>query len=391
MVRMVTFFLLCISSCNFAEEKNNDGEIRGVWLTNVDSEVLSSRENIRDAMQFLADHHFNLVCPVVWNKARTLYRSELMDSLFGITIDSLYGDRDPLQELIAEAHQRDIAVIAWFEFGFSSSYNMNGGHILKKFPHWAAKDEKGDLLTKNGFEWMNAYHEDVQAFICGLIREVASRYAVDGIQGDDRLPAQPSEGGYSPYTISLYKKEHQGISPPKNHLDRQWLKWRSGKLNKLAGDIYDLVKNIDKDILVTWAPSIYPWAYEEYLQEWPVWVKEQHADLVIPQHYRYSIEEYRETLDSQLRVMVEFNLDKAIFYPGILLNIADYLIPEDYLYEAISYNRQMGINGEIFFFFEGLRKEEGKLARFLKDNFYQKRATLPFIPRYQKLNAANQN
>lgn len=62
-------------------------ELRGVWLTDVDSKVLFSRKRIAEAMTFLAAHHFNVVFPVVWNQGYTLYPSAIMDSLFGIPID----------------------------------------------------------------------------------------------------------------------------------------------------------------------------------------------------------------------------------------------------------------------------------------------------------------
>ena len=62
-------------------------ELRGVWLTNVDSDVLDSRENIEEAMAFLAEHNFNVVFPVVWNDAATMYPSTVMDTLVGRRID----------------------------------------------------------------------------------------------------------------------------------------------------------------------------------------------------------------------------------------------------------------------------------------------------------------
>lgn len=37
-----------------------------------------------------------------------------------------------------------------------------------------------------------------------------SHSSIDGIQGDDRLPAMPSLAGYDNYTISLYKAQHFG-------------------------------------------------------------------------------------------------------------------------------------------------------------------------------------
>ena len=40
-----------------------------------------------------------------------------------------------------------------------------------------------------------------------LFQEVISKYDIDGVQGDDRLPAMPSIAGYEPSTIALYKQE----------------------------------------------------------------------------------------------------------------------------------------------------------------------------------------
>ena len=58
-------------------------ELRGVWITNVDSDVLFSRQSIVDAMDYLADRGFNVVFPVVWNKGYTLHPSEVALDAFG--------------------------------------------------------------------------------------------------------------------------------------------------------------------------------------------------------------------------------------------------------------------------------------------------------------------
>lgn len=378
MYRLAIMILFLISCQSAAVQGGSKGEVRGVWLTNVDSDVLTSREKIAEAMQFLSDHNFNLVCPVVWNKAVTLYPSEVMEKNFGIRIDTLYAGRDPLQELIEEAHKRGIAVFAWFEFGFSSSYKAGGGHILAKKPEWAAQDLDGNLLKKNGFEWMNGYHPEVRKFMTDLVLEVVRNYAVDGVQGDDRLPAQPSSGGYSAYTRALYRETHDGEEPPEDYMDAEWLRWRADLLNKFAHDLYRAVKKADPQVLVTWAPSIHPWAYEEYLQEWPAWIRGGYADLVVPQNYRYSIEEYKETLDSQRPEAVGLSPEIDIIYPGVLLNVGDYIIDKDFLLQSIAYNRAKGVNGEIFFFYEGLRRQNGKLANVLLDSYYKEPASLPF-------------
>lgn len=51
--------------------------------------------------------------------------------------------------------------------------------------------------------------------ICSLV----DSHKVDGVQGDDRLPAMPSLAGYDTYTLSLYKKQHDGKEPPRDVKD----------------------------------------------------------------------------------------------------------------------------------------------------------------------------
>ncbi len=379
---LICLLLASLAITTHAQRTAPEGEVRGVWLTNVDSKVLNSRATIAEAMQFLKDHGFNVVFPVVWNDARTLYPSRVMDSLFGMPIDprQVRADkrRDPLQEVIEEAHARGIAVIPWFEYGFSSSYNKGGGMILKKFPHWAARDGKGKLLKKNGFEWMNAYHPEVQAFILSLVREVVTRYDVDGVQGDDRLPAQPSEGGYDPFTRSLYALEHHGAPPPSDPKDAAWLRWRGDKLNAFGRRLFDDVKRIKPHVLVTWSPSIYPWSYEEYLQDWPSWINGGFADLVIPQVYRYSIDRYTQALTSQSNDSLGIPSSYRAIVPGILMNVGTYLIEEEHVLQAMQANRDRGYRGEVFFFYEGLRKNDGRLAKAIANRFYSTPAALPW-------------
>jgi len=385
MKTIVTLLMLLsfLSACSAEEPQPDDFyEWRGVWLTNVDSDVLDSRENIAGAMDFLAQHNFNVVYPVVWNDARTLYPSAVMDSLFGLPIDSAYAGRDPLAEVVEEAHKRGIAVIAWFEYGFAASHEKGGGHILRTFPEWAALDAEGNLLTKNGFEWMNAFHPDVQSLLLSLVQEVVRNYNVDGVQGDDRLPAIPSEGGYSPYTRALYESE-TGEEPPRDHHDPEWLRWRAARLNDFGRRLYDGVRDIKPQVWVSWSPSIYPWSYQEYLQVWPDWLHGGYADVINPQCYRYTLDGYEETLQAFRSDSVGLNEDDLhIIYPGILMNVGEYVIEEDMLLDKVRLNRSFGFNGEVFFFYEGLRKKNNLLAKALLNGPYKTKARLPHSPAF---------
>lgn len=364
-VFLILFFAMACSA------QPQPKEMRGVWLTNVDSDVLSSKSAIEAAMQFLADHHFNTVYPVVWNKAHTLFPSEVMTREFGDPIDPRYVGRDPLQEVIEAGHRHGLRVIPWFEFGFSSSYQMNGGYLLKIKPEWAARDRDGNLLTKNGFEWMNAYHPEVQQFMINLVMEVVEKYDVDGIQGDDRLPAQPIEGGYSDVADSLYRAENGGNPPPNDFRDLQWQRWRGDKLNTFAKKLHDSVKSRKPDIAVSWAPSVYPWSFDEYLQDWPNWLKNGYADEIIPQIYRYELDQYKQTVDALGMEFLGTNPgQQRKIFAGMLVKVGKYRIPGDYLIAAIKYHRSKGFNGEVFFFYEGLRENNDELAKLLLQTVY---------------------
>ncbi len=349
--------------------------VRGVWLTNVDSRVLNSREEIAEAVSLCAELGINAIFAVVWNKGFTLYPSRTMRELIGAEIDPSLAGRDPLKELIEEARKRHIKVIAWFEFGFASSYKLNGGPLLKQKPTWSARDVEGKLVSKNGFEWMNALHPEVQDFMISLVMEVVRGYDIDGIQGDDRLPAMPSEGGYDSLTIEEYRKEHHGANPPSDHKNPAWLQWRANRLNRFMKRLYDSVKTHNRKLIVASSPSVYPWSLEEYLQDWPTWVREGSVDLVSPQLYRYKIEDYKKVLDEIVQGQIEKkNLHR--FFPGLLLKVGSYHPSEDFLLAMIRENRKRGVNGEVFFFFEGLKK----YPRLFKEIIYPQQAVFPDFP-----------
>ncbi len=334
--------------------------VRGVWLTNVASDALFSKENIEAALARCHEYGINTIFVVTWNKAMTIYRSQVMKELTGFEMDPMLdpenSGRDPLQEVIDEARKYGIKVIAWFEFGFSSSYKEDGGILLQLMPHWASLDAKGRLTTKNGFEWMNALDREVQDFILSLVLEVVNNYEVDGIQGDDRLPAMPSEGGYNPEVIEAYKRDNFGASPPEYHKDFNWIQWRAEKLNEFMKRLYQEVKLADPDCIVSMSPSIFPWSKEEYLQDWPAWINFGYVDMIVPQVYRKDSLSYARTLAANIEYVLPEK--RHLFVPGVLIRVDGVQPSAELLEFKISQNRRHGLEGEVYFFYEGLAKYE---------------------------------
>jgi uncharacterized lipoprotein YddW (UPF0748 family) len=226
---------------------------------------------------------------------------------------------------------------------------------LKRYPTWCGRNTKGELLQKNGFYWWNALHPGPQQLLQSLILEVVKNYKIDGIQGDDRLPAMPAEGGYDTYTRTLYQNEFSGASVPDNPKDKVFLRWKAEKLSNYAAQIYKAVKKEKPSCVVSWAPSIYPWSLEEYLQDWPTWLKGGYADLIIPQLYRYNIDAYT-TILKQLRSQVPDSLLEKVV-PGILTSLGDgYQADTVLMQKMVQLNRSLGFKGEVFFYFETVNR-----------------------------------
>lgn len=349
---LLIFILLSASTCIYGQE----AVVRGTWITNVESEALRSPDLIRQTIAHCKRNGLTDIFVVVWNRGVTMYPSKLVKRYMGVSQDPIYNGFDPLKICIEEGHKVGLRVHAWFEFGFSYAYkDSSDQNWLVRYPHWAGKDRLGNLLKKNNFFWWNSIHPDVQRFMQDLVLEVVRNYDVDGIQGDDRLPAMPAEGGYDEYTKQLYAKENQGSAPPADPKESKWLQWKADKLSDFSKRLYTSVKKIKPNCIVSWAPSIYPWSKEQYLQDWPKWLHEGYADWIFPQVYRYKLDAYEQTLkaiDGHVRPAFKHKV-----FPGILTSLGNgYRVDSTMLKSMLQLNRKYGYSGEVLFYYETIRE-----------------------------------
>ena len=334
--------------------------IRGIWLTNVASLVLNSKENIVKAVENIEKANINTIFVVTYNKNQTPYPSQVLKNAVNDpnVQTEMFPGRDPLQELITEAHAKNIKVFGWFEYGFASQYGPGSdggkGPVLRAHPTWESRDKLGNLAERHGFYWMNGFHPEVQQFMIDMAVELVTNYDIDGIQGDDRLPAMPVNAGYDDYTVNLYKSQNGGAAPPDNESLTNWKQWRANLLTDFAGRLYDAVKAAKPGAIVAHAPHPYSYSLDEYLQDWPKWLANGKMDVVMPQLYR------KENLDSYLSILNSnsqeaINLNKLNrFVPGLILLVDGTLSSEQYIVDMVRANRNKGVTGECYFFYEGL-------------------------------------
>lgn len=386
LILFMAFFAAAVFNSSNAQALHQ--ELRGVWITNVDSDVLTYDDaTIAKAMDYLASIGINVVFPVMWNNGYTIYPSQVMSKMFNRSISPKCSGRDPLKRLVIEAHRNGIEVIPWMEYGFASSYAAGSisDAIISKFPYWASRFSNGNILTdgsspNTGFVWMSGINPEVQNFIISLCSEMLDNYDLDGIQGDDRLPALPVEGGYDSVTVSIYKAEHNGSNPPLNYDDSGWKKWRADKLTQFLLRLRDSVKTRSSNLILSSAPSPYYWGYNDHLQDSPSWINNGIVDNFIPQIYpnppARSFSEYQWILN---RTMQDISAEKKnISFSGVLAKVGSYVITPGDIVNCVKENRARGIMGETYFFYEGIANLNKKNGDTLKTTVYSSPALLPY-------------
>jgi uncharacterized lipoprotein YddW (UPF0748 family) len=328
-------------------------EIRGVWITNVDSDMLFDSNRLSNAVQELAQLNINTLYPAVWNWGYTTYPSAAAQKVSGAIVDprplSLEG-RDALAELIKQAHQRGMAVLPWFEFGFMVPEDSA---IALRRPDLLTQKKDGDQSWQEGKwprVWLNPFKPEVQQFILDLVLEVVTRYDVDGIQLDDHF-GLPAEFGYDDFTVGLYQQDHQGKSPPANPSDPEWLRWRADRITQFQNRLFRAVKAKKNNVLISLSPNNYPFSYSHSLQDWRTWEQQGYIEELVLQVYRDSQQEFLKELNAPEVQNVRRHIPTAV---GVLTGLKQKFVPIQQVQQQVKLIRDQKFAGISFFFYETL-------------------------------------
>ncbi len=327
-------------------------EIRGVWLTNVDSNVLYSRRNTKQALERLRKLNFNTVYPTVWQGGYTLYPSKVAERVFGARVYPNAGlrRRDMLRQIVNRGHQKGLTVIPWLEFGFMAPADSE---LVKRHPDWLTQRRDGTMVDLQGEDrrvWLNPNHPEVQQFILDLAVEIVSNYDVDGIQFDDHL-GLPSEFGYDDFTVAMYEKEINGFSPPEDFRETFWVRWRADKINQFMGRLAATIKEIKPDCIISVSPNPLHFALPAFLQDWFTWERKGYVSEIVLQVYRKELERFILELERSEVELAKENVKVAI---GILTGLKNRPKPMKDIESQVREVRQRGLAGVSFFFYESL-------------------------------------
>lgn len=334
-------------------------EIRGVWMTSNDFNILKSRHRVSNALGLLRRVNFNTIYPVVWNSGYTKYPSHVAKRVGIPFFHRGEEGQDTLADLINQAHRQNLLVIPWFEFGFMIPQSSE---LALNHPDWLTQKQDGSLTTvgvAGENAWLNPFHPQVQKFISDLVVEIVTQYDGDGIQFDDHM-SLPRDFGYDKYTVSLYRQE-TGNNPPSNVEDEDWVRWRADKITEFMVKLNRAVKARKPDAIFSVSPNYYDFAYKMQLQDWLKWVREDIVDELIVQVYRDDLQSFMAKISREEMQESQKKIPTAV---GIMAGLRNKPVSIQQIQSQVMAARKRNL-GVSFFYYESLwnRTQEPEYQR----------------------------
>ena len=329
------------------------GELRGVWVSDVDSQVMQSRDSMAALAGQIAGLHLNALYPVVWSQGETFYPSDVMARHGAPKISPRYGlgthDRDPAADWVELGNRHDLDIVPWFEWGLKVPADSP---LARQHPDWLSRDDSGrSTFDQDGMTtaYLNFVHPAVQRFYEELVVEFVTRYDVPGIQFDDHFSLK-NTFGYDDFTLARYKEETGKAARPAPD-DADWLAWRAAELTQFVSRISTAIKTARPGIELSISPNPYPWSYKNYVQDWPTWVEKGVVDEVVVQVYRDSMPRFEGELRSPVLARLKGKARLAI---GVMAGQKPQPVPIEMVRGQTAMVRDLGFDGMVYFFQESL-------------------------------------
>lgn len=340
-------------------------EIRGVWITNIDTDILNSKANIKAGLAKLKQAGFNTIYPAMWNKDFVFFKSSVANSSFNASAEQLrnanlkreLAGRDILAEII-EINQElssNFRIIPWLEYGLMVPPNAR---LVSDKPNWFMKTNTGEKVV-NGNAWLNPSHPEVQSFFVNLVRELTQNYAIDGVQLDDHfgVPNLEKDGsivsmGFDDFTLDLFKQENPGAANPKSNPSSDKFKtWRKEKVTALLRLIFNSVKASKKDCIVSVSPNPLGFSIKNFLADWETWEQEGIAEEIVLQVYRPSLAGFENEITKR---EVEAARQHIPTVMGILTGLSNKRVNFDLIKQQTQATRDRDFAGFSYFFYGSL-------------------------------------
>ena len=299
--------------------------VKGVWIT---ARQLRPPDAPREIVKNVKEMGLNAIFVQVVVGGYAYYPSKILP------VSEYIKGRDPLKEIVEEAHKNGIKVHAWVNsvlFWSLRTPPKDSNHVYYKHPDWFLYDDNGTntrYYTKEQFIRLSAdglflepRKKEVRDFIASIFEEIVSNYDVDGVHFDfirypgynygydpeireDFEARNHYDPIYSPY-ISRIKSPHWNTLRAKNLYERYaeykfklWNETRVEAVKQIVAQVRKKVKAINPEVEISAAVfANVGSAYLQLGQDWRTWNEDGLLDLTVPMAYT----PYVNTFEKYLR------------------------------------------------------------------------------------------
>lgn len=358
-------------------------EMRAVWITTnwgldwpkqpaTDSRSIAMQQrDLRAMLDEVVSMGLNTVFFQARIRGEVFYASDIEPWSYIVSGTSgVSPGYDPLEFVIEECHRRGLECHAWLVTVPVGSVKQVQRQGKKSLPQ-----RRPELCVKLKGEWyLNPGHPQAADYVASIAREIATRYAIDGIHFD--YIRYPSECGNFPDAATYRQYAPEGVSIEA---------WRIDNITRLVETVSREIKSIDKSIMVSTAPlgryaSLGDNPAEGFVciggasQDAVAWLAYGYNDFIAPMIYYKDDNYFPYVADWQQRVGEQ---------GGVVAGLGAYRMDKGEgnwsladLDSQIAATRRHAMAGQAYFRFQHLHNY-ASLAQLLKEKYYQHPALIP--------------
>ena len=376
---LIFISLLFITIKTAAQPKH---EIRATWITTLGgmdwprnkatnaNGIRRQQQELRDILDQLKEANFNTVM------LQTRLRGDLIyPSAFETFPEALTGKTgrnpgyDPLAFAIEECHKRGMELHAWIV-----TIPIGNHRQIKLLDKYSVVRKNRKICKQHQGSWyLDPGHPGTADYLAGIVREIVSRYDVDGVHFD--YIRYPENARRFP-DKDTHRKYGKG---------KDLKQWRRENITAIARRLHAEVKQLKPWVKVSSSPvgkfkdtnrySSFGWnAYETVYQDAQGWLKEGIHDALFPMMYFKDNHFYPFALDWKE------NDNGRWVVPGLgiyFLSPKEQDWPIDEVSRQLHFTRQTGLAGHAYFRNRFLLDNVKGIFDELKNDFYTTPALVP--------------
>ncbi|MBR2638318.1 MAG: family 10 glycosylhydrolase [Bacteroidaceae bacterium] len=285
------FLILCSVSLYSNEKSYPKREFRGAWIQAVNGQFLNMDENkmknhLVSMLDDLKRANVNAIIFQVRVEGDALYESTYEPWSRYITgVQGVSPGWDPLAFMVEESHKRNMELHAWI-----NPYRARTKGTVKLASSHQSMLHPERFVSYEGMLYFNPALKENRDHICMIVRDIVSRYDVDGLHIDDYFYPYPVKG-----------KEFDDSESFKRSRAADRGDWRRENVNKLILQLHETVRQTKPWVKFGVSPfGIYrnmsdrvPYgsntkglqSYDELYADVLHWINEGWVDYCIPQIY----------------------------------------------------------------------------------------------------------